>query len=75
MADGSYILIVGALLAVGLLASLLASRVRVPALILFLAVGMALGSDATGLDRLQRLPAGANRRDRRPGADPLRGRA
>jgi potassium/hydrogen antiporter len=49
MADGSYILIVGALLAVGLLASLLASRVRVPALILFLAVGMALGSDATGL--------------------------
>jgi cell volume regulation protein A len=46
--DGERILIVGALLSAGLLASLLASRVRVPGLVLFLAVGMAVGSDGAG---------------------------
>jgi cell volume regulation protein A len=46
--DGQLILIAGALLAAGLLASLLAGRVRVPSLILFLGVGMAIGSDGLG---------------------------
>src|SRR4051794_23797244 len=46
--DGERILIVGALLSAGLLASLLASRVRVPGLVFFLAVGMVAGSDGFG---------------------------
>jgi cell volume regulation protein A len=46
--DGERILIVGALLSAGLLASLLASRVRVPGLVLFLAVGMVVGTDGAG---------------------------
>jgi potassium/hydrogen antiporter len=48
MPDGELILIVGALLAVGLVASLLAVRLRVPALLLFLGLGMIAGSDVTG---------------------------
>src|SRR5687767_5934954 len=48
MADGEMILIASALLAAGILASLLAVRVRVPSLLLFLGVGMAVGSDAIG---------------------------
>ncbi|WP_445151488.1 potassium/proton antiporter [Baekduia sp. Peel2402] len=48
MHDGERILIVGALLSAGLLASLVASRVRVPGLVLFLGVGMLVGSDGTG---------------------------
>jgi len=48
MADGQLILIAGALLAAGLLASLLALRLRVPSLVLFLGVGMAIGSDGAG---------------------------
>jgi cell volume regulation protein A len=47
--DGQLILIAGALLAAGLLASLLAGRVRVPSLLLFLGVGMGIGSDGLGL--------------------------
>jgi cell volume regulation protein A len=47
--DGQLILIAGALLAAGLLASLLAGRVRVPSLLLFLGLGMAIGSDGLGL--------------------------
>jgi potassium/hydrogen antiporter len=46
MADGRLILIAGALLALGLGASLVAGRVRVPALVLFLGAGMALGNGA-----------------------------
>jgi cell volume regulation protein A len=46
--DGERILIVGALLSAGLLASLVASRVRVPGLVFFLGVGMAVGSDGAG---------------------------
>ena len=49
MDDGAVILAAGALLAVGLGASLVAGRIRVPALVLFLAAGMALGSDGLGL--------------------------
>jgi cell volume regulation protein A len=45
---GEIILITGVLTTVALAASLLAGRVRVPALLLFLAIGMAIGSD--GLD-------------------------
>ncbi|HEX2102455.1 MAG TPA: potassium/proton antiporter [Solirubrobacteraceae bacterium] len=48
MHDGQLILIAGLLLAAGLLASLLAGRVRVPSLLLFLCLGMAIGSDGTG---------------------------
>ena len=42
------ILIAGALLAGGLLASLVAGRVRVPSLVLFLGLGMLVGSDGFG---------------------------
>lgn len=49
MHEGQYILAAGALLALGLAASLLATRVRVPSLVLFLAVGMLVGSDGLGL--------------------------
>jgi cell volume regulation protein A len=48
MADGELILATGALLAAALLASLLAGRLRVPGLLLFLALGMLIGSDGTG---------------------------
>jgi cell volume regulation protein A len=46
--DGELILVAGALLAAGIVASLLAARVRLPGLLLFLALGMILGSDVTG---------------------------
>ncbi len=49
MHEAELILASGALLAVGLLASLAAGRLRIPGLVLFLAVGMFLGSDVTGL--------------------------
>ncbi len=48
MTDGELILVAGALLAAGIAASLLAQRVRLPGLLLFLGLGMAIGSD--GLD-------------------------
>jgi cell volume regulation protein A len=46
--DGELILVAGALLAGGLLASLVAGRVRVPSLLLFLGLGMVVGSDGFG---------------------------
>jgi potassium/hydrogen antiporter len=46
--DGELILVAGALLAAGIAASLLAARIRLPGLLLFLGLGMVLGSD--GLD-------------------------
>lgn len=46
---GPIIFFAGALLIAGLLASLLAGRLRVPVLLLFLGLGMLFGSDATGL--------------------------
>jgi cell volume regulation protein A len=46
--DGELILAAGAMLAGGLIASLLAVQVRVPALLLFLGLGMIVGSDVTG---------------------------
>ena len=48
MNDGQLILVAGALLAAGVVASLLATRVRVPSLILFLGLGMIVGSDGVG---------------------------
>jgi potassium/hydrogen antiporter len=48
MGEGLIILIAGALLASTLAASLLAQRLRLPALVLFLAIGMAAGSDGAG---------------------------
>ncbi|HEX7298061.1 MAG TPA: potassium/proton antiporter [Solirubrobacteraceae bacterium] len=48
MADGELILVAGALLAAGMLASLIAGRLRVPGLLLFLFLGMAIGSDGLG---------------------------
>ena len=47
MSDGELILVAAALLAAGIAASLLASRIRLPGLLLFLAVGMAIGTDGT----------------------------
>jgi cell volume regulation protein A len=49
MTEGHAILVAGALLAAALAASLLAGRLRVPGLVLFLGVGMVLGSDTLGL--------------------------
>ncbi|MEJ7717382.1 MAG: cation:proton antiporter [Thermoleophilaceae bacterium] len=49
MSEDPLILAAGVLLAVGVAASLLAARVRVPGLVLFLALGMVVGSDVTGL--------------------------
>ncbi len=49
MTDGELILAAGAMLAAGIAASLLAGRLRVPGLLLVLAVGMLLGSDGAGL--------------------------
>lgn len=49
MEDGALILVAGGLLALGIAATLVAGRLRVPGLVLFLLVGMLIGSDALGL--------------------------
>src|SRR3954468_12513624 len=49
MHDAHLLLAIGALLAGALVASLLASRLRVPGLVIVLGVGMLVGSDALGL--------------------------
>jgi potassium/hydrogen antiporter len=48
VSEGQLVLVVGVLLAAGLAASLAAGRLRVPGLVLVLALGMAIGSDGTG---------------------------
>jgi potassium/hydrogen antiporter len=48
VSDGQLILVAGALLLAGIAASLAAGRLRVPGLVLFLGLGMAVGSDGTG---------------------------
>jgi cell volume regulation protein A len=48
LSDGQLILVAGALLAAALAAALLAGRLRVPGLLLFLGLGMVLGSDGLG---------------------------
>ncbi|MFL5896320.1 MAG: potassium/proton antiporter [Thermoleophilaceae bacterium] len=45
---GAYILVAGALLIAAIGASIAAARLRLPVLLLFLAVGMAVGSDGSG---------------------------
>ena len=46
--DGELILLAGALMAAGILAALVADRVRVPGLLLFLGLGMLAGSEGIG---------------------------
>ena len=46
--DAELILVAGALLAAGIVAALLAERIRVPGLLLFLALGMLAGSEGIG---------------------------
>jgi cell volume regulation protein A len=48
MSDANLILIVGAILIAGLFATVAAGRLRVPGLVLFIGLGMAIGSDGTG---------------------------
>jgi potassium/hydrogen antiporter len=48
MSDGQMILVAGALIAAGLAATFAAERLRVPGLVLFLGLGMAIGSDGAG---------------------------
>ena len=48
MNEGELVLIVGVLLAAGLVASLAAGRLRMPGLVLVLGVGMLIGSDGLG---------------------------
>ena len=48
MTDEQLILVAGLLLSAGLLASLMAGRVRMPGLLLFLGVGMLVGSEGFG---------------------------
>jgi cell volume regulation protein A len=46
--DAELILVAGALLAAGILGALLADRIRIPGLLLFLALGMLAGSEGVG---------------------------
>jgi potassium/hydrogen antiporter len=48
MSDGQLILVAGALLALGIACVLVADRLRVPGLVLFLGLGMLIGSDGLG---------------------------
>ncbi len=48
MFEGQIVLIAGGLMALALLASLVATRIRVPGLVLFLGLGMLVGSDGLG---------------------------
>jgi potassium/hydrogen antiporter len=46
--DAELILVAGALLAAGIVGALLADRVRIPGLLLFLGLGMLVGSEGIG---------------------------
>jgi potassium/hydrogen antiporter len=48
MSEGTLILVAGSLLVLGIGATLVAAQVRVPGLVLFLGLGMAIGSDGLG---------------------------
>src|ERR671911_653878 len=48
MSDGQIILIAGTLMVAGLAASFAADRLRLPGLVLFLGLGMAIGSGGAG---------------------------
>ena len=49
MSEGGLLLVAGTLLALGILATVAAGRLRVPGLVLFLLLGMLIGSDGLGL--------------------------
>ena len=49
MREGHFVLAVGAMLAAGIAATLVAGRLRLPGLVLFLGLGMLIGSDGLGL--------------------------
>ncbi|HEV2075892.1 MAG TPA: potassium/proton antiporter, partial [Thermoleophilaceae bacterium] len=49
MSDGDLLLVAGGLLVLGIAATLVAGRLRVPGLVLFLVLGMAMGSDGLAL--------------------------
>jgi potassium/hydrogen antiporter len=53
MTEDLFILVAGALLASTLVAALVADRLRLPALVLFLGIGMAAGSDGAGWIRFE----------------------
>ena len=72
MNDAELILVAGALLAAGIGASLAAGRMRLPGLVLFLALGMAIGSDGTGWIDFSDYELGPHDRRHRARADPLR---
>ena len=74
MGDGELILVAGALLAAGLVVALLATRVRVPASLLFLASGWRSAPTGRAGSTSRRLRARAHRRRHRARPDPLRGR-
>src|SRR6476646_5498150 len=48
METGQFVLAAGAMLAAGIAATLIAGRLRLPGLILFLGLGMVVGSDGLG---------------------------
>src|SRR3954462_7135386 len=48
MTEGQFVLAVGAMLAAGIGAPLIAGRLRLPGLILFLGLGMVIGTDGLG---------------------------
>ena len=75
LSDAELILIGGLLLGSGIAAAMVADRVRVPGLILFLGLGMLVGSEGVRRGRVRRRRADQDARDDRPGPDPLRGRA
>ena len=74
MDPGPLVFWVGALLAAGIVASLLAGRLRLPGLVLVLVLGMAIGSDGTGWIDFGDFELAQAAGGRRARADPLRGR-
>ena len=74
MFDSHVVLIAGGLMALALLASFLAARIRVPGLVLFLARRDAGRLGRPGLDRVRATTSSRATIGSRAGADPLRGR-
>ena len=74
MDEGLTLLLVGAVLCASALVALGAARTGVPVLVAFLALGMLLGSDGPGGIEFDDAELARVRRNRRPRADPVRGR-
>ena len=75
MSDAELILIGGLLLGAGIAAAMVADRVRVPGLVLFLGLGMLVGSEGVGGVEFDDVELTRTLGTDRPRADPLRGRA